>query len=219
VLSALAERRQLISLEQQAHGHTADIDRPLRVKDMADDTAAALHELGITQADFFGYSMGAGIALEIGIRYPELVRKLVLASVSYNTDGFHPGLLEGISGLQPEHLVGTPWHAEYLRVAPRPEDFSQMVARVKDMDEHPVDWPAEAIASIQAPTLLVVGDSDIIRPEHAVEMFRLLGGGVAGDIAALPKSQLAILPGTTHVSLVSRADLLMPIVSAFIDPE
>jgi pimeloyl-ACP methyl ester carboxylesterase len=217
LLPKLSKTRQVISIEQQAHGHTADIDRPLRVNTMADDTIALLRKIGVPKADFFGYSMGAGIALDIGVRYPDTVGKLVLAAVTYRLDGLHPGLLEGIKDLQPEHLYGSPFHEEYLRTALRPEDFAKLVERVKDLNANLPELPDSAIKALKAHTLLVIGDSDIVRPEHAVQMFRLLGGGVPGDNAGLPNSQLAVLPGTTHVTLVSRADLLLPTIPAFLD--
>ncbi len=217
VLPSLAKTWQVIAIEQQAHGHTADIDRPLTIEQMADDTAALLQHIGIEHADIFGYSMGAGIALQIAIGHPDLVRKLVVAAVTYNSDGFHPGLLAGMETLKPEDLAGSPWQEEYARTAPNPEDWPTLVAKVKQLDREFQDWPAEAIQSIKAPTLVIIGDSDIVRPEHAVEMFRLLGGGVPGDVAGLPNSQLAVLPGTTHVTLVERADLLLAIIPSFLD--
>jgi pimeloyl-ACP methyl ester carboxylesterase len=217
VLPELAKTRQVIAFEMQAHGRTADIDRPLTIEQMADDTAAALRQLGIENADFFGYSMGAGVALQIAIRHPEVVRKLVLASVTYNKSGVHPGLMEGLAEMKPEMMFGSPWHEEYTRIAPNPEDFPTLFAKKTQMDREIQDLPAEAIEAIKAPTLLIIGDSDIVRPEHTVEMFRLLGGGVAGDLAGLPNSQLAILPGTTHVSLVERADWLVSMIGAFLD--
>jgi pimeloyl-ACP methyl ester carboxylesterase len=213
----LAATRQVISIEQQAHGHTADIDRPLRTPQMADDTAALLRYLGIDQADVLGYSMGGGVALELAVQHPDLVRKLVVISVSYTTEGLHPGLLEGLKDLRPEQMVGTPWHDEYLRTAPRPEDFPRLFAKVTDLNMNMPSWSADAVSSITAPTLTVIGDSDIVRPEHAVEMFRLRGGGVVGDWAGLPASQLAILPGTSHSTITQRADLLLPIITSFID--
>jgi pimeloyl-ACP methyl ester carboxylesterase len=153
--------------------------------------------------------MGAGIALQLAIRHPDLVRKLVLAAVTYNKDGFHPGLLKGNENLKPEDLAGSPFQEEYARIAPHPEDWPALIAKVKQMNRQIPDWPAEAIQAIKAPTLIIIGDSDIVRPEHAVEMFRLLGGGVAGDIA--------VLPGTTHVTLVERADWLVSMITAFLD--
>jgi pimeloyl-ACP methyl ester carboxylesterase len=217
VLPELAKTRRVIAFEMQAHGRTADIDRPLSMEQMADDTAAALQQLGIENADFFGFSMGAGIALQVAIRHPEMVRKLVLASVTYKLDGVHPGLIEGLAEMKPEMMFGSPWHEEYMRIAPRPEDFATLFTKKAQMDREERDLPAETIEAIKSPTLLIIGDSDIVRPEHAVEMFRLLGGGVVGDLAGLPNSQLAILPGTTHATLVERADWLVSMITAFLD--
>ena len=217
VLPSLAETRQVIAVEQQAHGHTADIDRPLSIRRWADDTTALLQHLGVEQADFFGFSSGAAVALDIAIRHPELVGKLVLASVTFTLDGLHPGLLDGIQTLQPEDLAGSPFQEAYARVAPRPEDWPTLIAKIKELDRELPDWPPATIRSLAAPVLLVIGDSDIVRPEHAVELFRLLGGGVAGDIAGLPRSQLAVLPGTTHITLVHRADWLASMIGEFLD--
>jgi pimeloyl-ACP methyl ester carboxylesterase len=217
LLPGLARSRQVIALDMQAHGRTADIDRPLSLEQMADDTAAVLQHLGIAQADIFGYSMGAGVALWVALRHPEVVRKLVLASVTFNLSGVHPGLMDGFADMKPEMMFGSPWHDEYLRIAPRPDDFATLFAKKTAMDRNIQDIPPEVIAAIKAPTLLIVGDSDIVRPEHAVEMFRLLGGGVAGDMAGLPNSQLAVLPGTTHVTVVARADLLLAMIPPFLD--
>jgi pimeloyl-ACP methyl ester carboxylesterase len=216
VLPLLAKSRQVIAVELQAHGHTADIDRPLSIEQFADDTVALVHHLGIEQVDIFGYSIGAAVALQIATQHPEVVRKLVLASISYHKEGMHPGLLAGIELLQPEHLFGSPFHDEYVKTAPDPEQWSTLVAKVKHLDRNLTEWPAETIRSIETPILMVLGDSDIVRPEHAVEMFRLLGGGVAGDLTGLPRCQLAMLPGTTHVGLPNRADWLASMADAFL---
>src|SRR5687768_10978946 len=218
ILPGLAKTRQVIAFELQAHGRTADIDRPLTIEGMADDVAAALQALGIQQADVFGYSMGSDVALQLVIRHPDVVRKLVLASASYTLSGIHPGLMEGLGEMKPEMMYGSPWHEEYTLIAPHPEDFSKLFAKKTQMDREIQDLPAEAIEAIISPTLLIIGDSDLVRPEHAVEMFRLLGGGVFGDTpAGLPNSQLAVLPGTSHVTVVERADLLLAMIPAFLD--
>jgi pimeloyl-ACP methyl ester carboxylesterase len=217
VLPELSRTRQVIGFDMQAHGRTADIDRPLSMEQMADDTVAALQQLGIENADYFGFSMGAGIALQVAIRHPEVVHKLVLASVTYRLDGVHPGLMEGLAEMKPEMMYGSPWHEEYMRIAPRPEDFATLFAKKTEMDRQVRDLPADDVAAIGAPTLLIIGDSDIVRPEHAVEMFRLLGGGVMGDLTGLPNSQLAILPGTTHATLVERGGWLGSMITAFLD--
>jgi len=222
IVPSLAESRQVITVELQAHGHTADIDRPLTYEHMADDVAALLRHLGIKQADVFGFSTGGGVALQLAIRHPEVVRKLVVASASYSSDGMHPELLEMTPTITPEAFAGSPIEEAYLRSAPHPEDFPTLVAKMKQMDLKPFAWPEEDIWGIEAPTLLIIGDSDAIRLEHAVDMFRLLGGGVMGDLTGLPKSQLAVLPGTAHFvppgsGVMDRAEWLLAMVAAFLD--
>ncbi len=217
IIPALAKTRQVIAVEQQAHGHTADIDRPLTIQNWTDDTAVLLRSLDVTGADVFGYSSGSAVALQLAIDHPSLVRKLILASTSYRLDGLHPEVLGGIEQIQPEHLAGTPFEEAYATVAPRPEDWPVLIEKVKQMDSELPDWSAETIKNLGKPVLLVIGDSDIVRPEHAVEMFRLLGGGVMGDMTGLPSSRLAVLPGTTHVTLVHRADWLASMVEEFLE--
>jgi pimeloyl-ACP methyl ester carboxylesterase len=218
VLPGLATSRQVIALEMQGHGRTADIDRPLTYEQMADDAAAVLSYLGVERADFFGYSMGALVSLQVALRHPDAVRKLVFMSATYALDGVHPGLMEGLGESTPEMMYGSMWHEEYLRIAPRPGDFATLFAKKTEMDRGFTDLPDDTIRSLQAPTLIIIGDSDLVRPEHAVQMFRLLGGGVFGDMPpGLPASQLAVLPGTSHVTAVERADLLLAIVPAFLD--
>jgi pimeloyl-ACP methyl ester carboxylesterase len=219
IIPSLAKSRQVIGVEQQAHGHTADIDRPLSIQNWTDDTVALLRHLGIGQADLFGYSSGSGVAMEIAMRHPELVGKLVLASASYRLDGLHPGLLDNISELKPEHLAGTPFEQDYARVAPNPGDWPKLIEKIGQMEHDVPEWSADDVRGITAPTMLITGDSDIVRPEHSVEIFRLLGGGVIGDLAGLPRSRLAILPGTTHITLVQRADWLSSMVGEFLDAE
>src|ERR671933_1682617 len=134
VVPALAESRQVIAAELQGHGRTADIDRPLTYEQMADDIAALLRHLLIEKADVFGYSMGGGVALQVAIRHPEVVRKLVLASVYYNNDGIYPEVLGAIETITPEAFAGTPWREEYDRLAPNPEDFPTLVAKLKELN-------------------------------------------------------------------------------------
>jgi len=222
IVPELAKSRQVIALELQGHGRTADIDRPLSYEQMADDVAALLRHLGIEQADVFGFSMGGGVALQVAIRHPEVVRKLVLASASYTSDGMHPELLEMIPTISPEAFAGSPIEEAYLRVAPNPDDFPNLVIKLKRLDMEPFAWPPEDIRGMEAPTLLIIGDSDAIRLEHAVELFRQLDGGVMGDLAGLPKSQLAVLPGTAHFvppgsGLMDRADWLVAMIGPFLD--
>ncbi|MEV6362944.1 alpha/beta fold hydrolase [Nocardia asteroides] len=219
LIPELSRTREVIAIEQQAHGRTADIDRPLRTPQMADDTVALLAQLGIRRADILGYSMGAGVALDITLRHPELVRKQILLSGGLGAEAMHPGLMEGMDELKPEHLHGSTFHTDYLKNAPRPEDFPRLVARVLDHDLNGMPSVSpEAARTVEAPTLTIIGDSDIVRPEHAVEMFRLFGGGIMGDTpAGLPNAQLAILPGTSHITAPHRPELLLPMIPAFLD--
>jgi pimeloyl-ACP methyl ester carboxylesterase len=217
VLPLLAKNRRVIAVEQQAHGHTADADRPLRYGQMARDTVALLRELEIEAVDLFGYSMGAGIALEMAIRNPEIVRKLVLASLAFNADGFHPGTQEQIENADPADLDGSSFQLAYAEVTSDPQGWRGLVTKVNALDRGFVGWPAEEIAAIEAATLVIAGDSDIVTPEHAVELFRLRGGGVEGDTAGVPASELAILPGTTHLTIVDRPGWLASMVERFLD--
>lgn len=218
MLPGLARNRRVISFEYQAHGHTADIDRPLSIEALADDVIAGIRELRIEPTDLLGYSLGSAIALQVAIKAPEFVRKLVTISAAISASGIHPGLMEGIGEMKPEMMHGSPWHDEYLRIAPRPEDFERFFAKKSEMDRNIKDLPSEEFASITAPTLIIVGDSDLPQLEHAVEMFRLLGGGVFGDLpTGLPDSQLAVIPGASHVSVVARSELLVPMINSFLD--
>lgn len=217
LVKPLSRTRQVISVEMQGHGHTADIDRPLRAELMADDTAKLIDHLGIPEADVWGYSMGASVALHVGLAHPDKVRKLVLQSVAIDSDGYHPGHLEAMEQMEPEMLYGSPFHQEYLDIAPHPENFDALVAKVKDLVMHTEDVPAEAVAAMDVPVLTVMGDSDIFRPEHGVEIFRATGGGVNGDIVGLPESQLAILPGASHIGTSQKVNLLLIMVPEFLD--
>lgn len=217
LLPSLARTRQVIAIEQQAHGRTADIDRPLSYEQMADDTAELLRRLGIEEADFYGYSMGGGIAMQVAIRHPGLVRRLVLAAAAYSNEGVYPEVLEGIEAMKAEDFVGSPWHEAYLSVAPDPDDWATLIQRIRRLDMTFEGWAPEDIRAIEAPTLIIIGDSDIVRPEHTVEMFRLLGGGVPGDLVDMPRARLAVLPGTTHVTILNRVDWVLSMVTEFLD--
>lgn len=216
LLSGLATTRQIIVPELQAHGRTADIDRPMSYEHLADDAAALLRHLDIEQADVAGYSLGGGVALQLAIRHPALVRKLVLVSASLSKQGDYPEVASGIARITPELFDGTPWKETYLNVAPDPAGFPSLVERIKEMSRRPKEWLDEA-RGIASPVFVVLGDSDGTKPEHAVEMFRLFGGGVMGDLAGIPASQLAILPGTHHVGVLARSDWLVEMITAFLD--
>jgi pimeloyl-ACP methyl ester carboxylesterase len=217
LLSGLANTRQVIAVDFQGHGRTADVDRPITYEQMAEDVAALMEHLGIAQADVVGYSMGGSVALLFAMRYPERVRKVVAASGQYRLDGLYPEVIAGIAtNSTPELMMGTPWYEAYAAVAPNPEDFPTLVEKLKHLDATPFAWDEE-VGAITAPVLLIWGDADVIRPEHMVDLFRLLGGGVPGDLSGLPNARLAILPSTTHVGVMNRADWLLPMITEFLD--
>ena len=184
---------------------------------MADDTAALLRHLALDEVDVVGYSLGGGVALQLALRHPELVRKLVILSATFNNGCFHPGVLEEISSISAEAFAGSPLEAAYMDVAPSPAGWRSLVEKVVELSGRGQHWPCDAIVGISAPSLVVLGDSDVIRPEHAVEMFQLRGGGVPGDLAGLPMAQLAILPGTTHIGVIERVEWLRSMISAFLE--
>ena len=216
ILATLAENHQVIAVEFQGHGRTADIDRPLTYEQLVTDTAALMQHLGIEQADIVGYSLGGIVALGLAIEHPGLVRKLVVAGANYNNDALYPESLAAIESLTPEMFAGSPPETAYLEVAPNPDAFPTLVAKIVELDRAFGGWREEDLQAIEAPALVIIGDSDI-RPEHAVALFRLLGGGVPGDLVGIPRSRLAILPGTTHVGLVTeRADWLVAMTDEFL---
>jgi pimeloyl-ACP methyl ester carboxylesterase len=222
LVRGLAESRQVIAVELQGHGRTADIDRPLTYEHMADDTAGLLRHLGIDSAVVVGYSMGAAAALQLAIRHPAAVRKLVAISTAFARAGAHDVLLEMAPTVTPEMFAGSPIEEEYQRLAPNPGDFPALVEKIKGLDEARFASPEEDVRAITAPTLIVVGDSDAIRLEHVVEFFKLRGGGVMGDLTGLPASQLAVLPGTSHFlpfgsGMLDRVDWLLAMIRPFLD--
>ena len=217
VVPDLAKTRQVIAIEPQGHGHTFDINRPLTYEHMADDTAALISYLGIERADVFGFSMGGGVALQTAIRHPEVMRKLVVASAPFTSDGEYPE----IRALEASFHVDAPMLSlnrdAYLSATPSFEGWLQLVAKVKASLAVDYDW-TEQVAAIRTPTLIVLGDADTLPPAHAVEMFGLLGGGTAKSAMGGPQqSQLVILPGTTHFSILTRADLLVALIAPFLD--
>jgi len=220
--TGLGRIRRVIVPEQQAHGRTADVDRPITYEQMADDTAALARELEIQQADVVGYSMGGGIALQLAIRHPGFVRRLVVASAGFRSDGMPAEALAMFPSITPEMFAGSPIEEAYQRLAPNPGDFPELVAKLKHLITRDFAWPEDDIRGIAAPTLIVLGDSDSVRLEHAAELFALRGGGVMGDLSGLPESQLAVLPGTAHrlppgSGLLDREEWLLAMIPPFLE--
>jgi pimeloyl-ACP methyl ester carboxylesterase len=221
VYDTLAKTRMVVVPEAQGHARTGDVDRPITYETMADDAAALMDYLQIESADVVGFSMGASTALQIAIRHPEKVERLVAASGTYKTTGAYPEVVAMFPTITPEMFAGSPFEAEYKKLSPTPDKFPQFVEKLKKLDTTPQDWPAKDIAAIKSPTLIIVGDQDVVTPEHAVEMLRLLGGGKPGDMGGpVPEDQLAIIPGTSHIGVFTTgAETFARLAADFIDPK
>lgn len=220
LLPRLAATRQVIAVELQAHGHTADGGREMTYEIMGDDIAALVAHLGLENADVLGFSLGGGAALQTAIRHPEKVRKLVLISTPFKRTGWYPEVLEGMATVNAQsamYMLETPMYEAYARVAPKPEEWPVLAEKVGALLKRDYDWSAD-LARLPMPVQLIFGDSDSISPAHAAEMFALLGGGKAdGFEKGKPESQLAILPHTHHIEINTRADLLTPLILPFLD--
>jgi pimeloyl-ACP methyl ester carboxylesterase len=221
LLPALAETRQVIAVELQGHGHTADIERPLSFELMADDIAALIRHLALEKADVFGYSLGGGVALQTAIRHSNVVRKLVVLSATCKSNGWYPEVVAGMRSMNAEAAkawVGSPMHQAYVSVAPKPEDWAALVAKLGDLLRQDYDW-STAVATIRVPTMIVVGDADGVCTAHAVEFFELLGGGkkdAGWDGSGMSNARLAILPATTHYNILF-SPMLASTVTPFLD--
>ncbi len=221
VLSMLAEGRQVIGVDLQAHGRTADIDRPLSFESMADDIGALIGHLGFERADVMGYSLGGGVALQTAIRHPGLVRKLVVVSAPFKRDGWYPEVLAGMGRMGPEvaePMKQSPIYKLYASVAPRPADWPVLLTKLGELLRRDYDW-SEGVEAMEAQTMIVVGDADSVRTAHAVRFFELLGGGKADagwDGSGMSSARLAVLPGTTHYDIFY-SPAFAPTVVPFLD--
>nr|BFE61231.1 alpha/beta hydrolase [Dactylosporangium thailandense] len=211
-LPALAQRRRVIAVELQGHGHTPVTERPLRYETCADDVAALISHLGLGRVDVLGYSLGAGTAVRIAMQHPDVVRRLIAISTPVRRSGWFPEVLAGMAQLGPEAAEGmkaSPLYASYARVAPRVEDWPVLGARLGELLRRDYDWSPEA-ARIQARTMLVYADADSIPPAHAAEFYALLGGGLRDadwDASKRVASRLAIIPGRTHYDITEAPSL------------
>ncbi|HWA11233.1 MAG TPA: alpha/beta hydrolase [Opitutaceae bacterium] len=206
ILPLLARGRRVVAVEQQGHGHTADIaDRPFTFEQSADDTAALLRHLGIAGADVLGFSNGGTVALQLAIRHAGLVRRIIPVSTFFSRAGAPPAFWESMQN-PPIEAMPPELKAAYLRVAPRPEDFPTFFAKAARRMRDFKDLPEADLRRIAAPALVINADADVVLPEHAVALMRLL-----------PRAQLAIVPGADHMGLMSRTEVLVPMIEAFLD--
>lgn len=221
LLPALTRGRQVIGVDLHGHGRTALGDRDISLVDMGDDLAHVLRELGYEQVDVLGYSMGGGAGFRLAVQHPEMVRRLVLVSAGFARDGFYPDILaqQGqVNAAAAEFMRETPMYQSYAAEAPHPEDFPRLLDQIGTYMSKPYDW-SEDVRSLRMPVMLVFGDSDMYRPEHVVEMYKLLGGGQrdAGWMREnLSQNRLAILPNLTHYDIFM-SPTLVSTVMPFLD--
>src|SRR5271166_4930039 len=216
-IGELSKTRKVIAVEMQGHGRTADIDRDITSENLADDVAALLEQLKIPRADLIGYSMGGAVAMQCAIRHPDKVRKVVVISSMFRRDGMVKEALGAIQNLTADDFKGSPIEAEYKKLSPTPDDFPNFVKRVLATASKGHDFGADKLKATTAPMFFIHGDADGVRLEHVAEMFRLKGGEIHGDLGPRSASRLAILPNTTHVTLMQRMPVIVPMVNDFLD--
>ena len=221
-VSAFARDRPVIIYDQQGHGRTPDTPRAMSYEQFGDDAAALLRALGVESADVMGYSQGGGVALQLALRHPGLVGKLVSMSATYRRAGWYPDVVEGMERLDATAFAGTPVEEAFREHTPGSAAFDAYIAKMKVLNMDDQDISDAQMRSISARTMVIVGDADAVRPEHALAMFALRGGGdteaaKSGVLQDAPAARLVILPATSHVGISGASAVLVPMVSAFLD--
>jgi pimeloyl-ACP methyl ester carboxylesterase len=225
VLPLLAKRHQVIAVDLQGHGRTADIDRPIDIRLMADDIAALIDHLGLDKPVVVGYSLGGGVALQTAVKHPHKIRRLVAVSANIRRDAIPPEMLaqQGqVSAAAADFMKETPMYQLYQRVAPRPEDFPRLLDKIGESMSKDFDFSDE-VRGLKVPTLIVAADADMAPPSHYVEVFKLLDGGLRdggwmGEGRPKGGHALAILPGLTHYNIGS-SPLLAAVTLGFLEEQ
>ena len=219
---AFARERGVIVFDQQGHGRTPETSREMSYEQFADDAAALLRALEVERADVMGYSQGGGVALQLSIRHSTLVSKLVSMSATFRKDGWYPSVFEAIGGLSAEAFAGTPVEKAFKEHTPDAKAFDAYLEKMKVLNINDQDISDEEMRSISAKTLVIVGDADGVKLEHALAMFKLRGGGdeeaaASGVLQKVPAARLVVLPAMSHIGLSGELEVLVPMVSAFLD--
>jgi len=218
LINELAKTRKVIAVEMQGHGRTGDIKRDITYENLSDDVSALLDYLKIGRADVVGYSLGAGTAMMCAIRHPEKVLKVVVMSAVIRRDGWVKEANDFWPSFTWELFKGTPMEAEYKRLSPTPDKFPDFVNHIKAAAMRPYDFGADKFKATKAPMFFIFGDADGVRIEHIAEMYSLKGGGhIHGDMMPRSESRLAIIPNTTHVTLMNRMAVIIPMINDFLD--
>ena len=219
IIPKLAQTHTVYALEFQGHGRTTDIDRPITYPNLAEDVATFMDTMGIEKADVFGYSMGAIAGLQLASRHPEKLNKLIVASGGYDLNGWQPEFKAMIPQMTVEMMLQMPFAKEYPKLAANPNGFPELARKLIALEKEPMAWE-EKVKAIKLPVLIIAGDADVATPEHQIAMFRLLGGGVMGDMGKpLSASRLAVLPATSHTAVITQTELLLAFIEPFLNGE
>ncbi|MDG5485070.1 alpha/beta fold hydrolase [Mycolicibacterium gadium] len=221
-VEAFARDRTVIVFDQQGHGRTPDTQREMSYGQFADDAAELLGALGVQRADVMGYSQGGGVALQLAIRHPSIVNKLVSMSATFRKEGWYPAVFESIAGLTADDFAGTPVEAAFKAHTPDAKAYETYLAKMKVLNIDDQQITDEEMRAISAKTMVIVGDADGVMLEHALAMFRLRGGGdeeaaATGVLQKVPDARLVVLPAMSHIGVSGEAELLVPMISAFLD--
>jgi len=217
LIPELSKTRKVIAIELQGHGHTPYSDRKLDFPTLAGDVEGVMNYLKVDSADVAGYSMGGSVAYQLTIQSPKRVRKLVIISSVYKTSGWLPSVTNTFKTLKPEFLTNTPLKTGYDAVAPDKTKWTAFAESIIAFAGTPFDMGDSNIAKITAPVLIISGDNDGIDKLELAKTYRLLGGGVSADLGPMPKSQLAIVPSQTHVTLMMQTKTILDYLNAFLN--
>lgn len=217
LIPELAKSNKVIAVELQGHGRTADIDRPFTYPNFADDVAGLLDHLGFDKATILGYSLGATVGLQLAVSHPQKVNKIVFISSVYKSDGWIPSVRESFANMKPEFLTNTPLKTEYDRIAPDKTDWNEFISKMIAFLNTPFDLGLNTIKELKHPILIINGDYDGVDISHSMDLFKAFDGGGSGVMEPLSESQFAVVPGTTHVTLMMQTETLLSMISSFLE--
>lgn len=200
----LAKTRKVVTVDLQAHGHTPDADRPMKFESMADDIAALISHLNLGKADVLGYSLGGGVALQLSVRHPDSVNRLLLASTTFRSDGWSAEARAGMAAIDPVAMRATPLHDMYVQAAPDPAGWTALATKTRQLLAENYDWTKD-LAAVKARALVINAENDAVLRPHSEDL-----------AARISKTALQIVPGTTHYDLMYRPDLLLPLINGFL---
>ena len=223
-IDAFAQSRPVIAIDARGHGRTGDLAGGVTYPQMADDAVAVLTALNVPSADVFGYSMGGTTAIVMAIRHPDRVGKQIILSGASRRSGWYPEVLQAIEGITPTVFRNTPIETEYRRLSPTPDRFDTFVEEITGLEVQNYDSSPEGIRGIDDKTMIIVGDADAVDLDHALELFKLRGGGdrqaaAQGMLTAAPRARLAILPATSHIGMMAEVGRIADLANPFLDDQ